>query len=1160
MHGRHFVAFAVFILAALTASCILPEPEQPGNPEHHSAVWALETGGVSRIDAESGKVVLTLPHSGGAQAIALDEHAGRVWVFVNRRLRAYGFDGTLTLDVAIPGASGGQPQAALAADGKNDEVWLGRGDALYRLGADGATLTTLPLGESIAALAFDSEGETVWALTPGALLHFDRDGSLLGRLDLAPGDPGAALAWDPVLKETWLATRTRLLRYDGAHTLRLTQPLAGLTYLAPDGYGTLWAGNRHYLYRLDANGQMELSLDSVSASGERAIQALTSDAADASVWVAGDQTLRRLGTNGTTLRSFSLRGVRGFGHIRAIAHYDDTAVPAITIDTPADGSSTRDPRPAIGLSFADTGIGVDTDSLELRADHEPLDADCTFEDTTAECRPRNPLSEGRIRLDAAIADHAGNRAEAAPVTFTVDTTAPQITLQHPDDGLLTNTPELTVAGQVNEPAEVHVNGAAVGLDAQQRFSRTLGLDEGPNAITVTARDRAGNSAAINRTVFLDTVAPALPDIGVIQISEPENGMVTVRGGAQAAEPGATVRVTNRRSGETVTATVAADGSFTLAIQAQGGDPMDIAVIDRAGNSSTVLAMDVPGGSGGGGDDDDDVIIPPDPAEVAPPLDPTGITSLAAATEFLYTGANPIQRGVAPETIDARRAAVIRGRVLTRDGQPLPGVKITIKGHPEFGHTASRADGMFDMAVNGGGLLVVNYDKSGYLPAQRKVQTRWHDYSWTEEAALITLDPNATTVDLGGAGAMQVARGGVMEDADGARQATILFPAGTRGELVMPDGSTVPLGSATVRATEYTVGPNGPKAMPGELPPTSAYTYAVELSLDEAIQAGAKEVRFDRPVYVYVENFIGFPVGGIVPAGWYDRDKAAWIPSGNGRIVKVLAIEGGLAVLDVDGSGNPASAEALMELNVTDEERARLAEMYVTGVSLWRVPTEHFTPWDHNWPYGPPADAAAPDGKPDGGSGGDPSPEDDCNQPGCTISVQAQRLGEKIALTGAPYVLHYRSDRSPGSPANTVDVPVLGDDMPPSLITYSVSLTVAGRRLDHTEVSPGVWRYMWDGVDAYGRQLTGRNRATVTVTYLYPAVYYEPGTWWYSTFARSGGAAFGVVGGGGGGGGGGGIRRDVGFISVSRSWEVYLTVSHPEQLVGGWSIGVSAICD
>jgi len=1151
MHGRHFVALVVLFFSALTASCLLPEQKQPGNPEHRSAVWALETGGVSRIDAESGKVVLTLPHSGGAQAIALDERAGRVWVFVNRRLRAYGFDGTMALDLAIPGPSGGQPQVALAADSKNGEVWLGRGESLYRYGPDGVLLASAALGGNAVALAFDSEGETVWALTNNSLLRFDRGGVLLGRLDLASDDPGTALAWDPALKETWLATRTRLLRYDSTGSLRLTQPLAGLTYLAPDGYGALWTGNRHYLYRLDADGRMELSLDAVSASGERTIRALTSDAADASVWVAGDQTLRRLGTSGTVVRSFS---PRGFGHNRAIAHYADTAVPAIAIDTPADGSHTNDARPAIGLSFADTGIGIDADSLELHADHEPLEADCTFEDTTAQCLPKNPFSEGSIRLDAAIADHAGNRAEAEPVTFTVDTTAPQITLEQPQDGQWTNAVELTVAGQVNEPAEVSVNGAAVGLDAQQRFSRVIGLEEGANTVNVSARDRAGNTAAATHAVFLDTVAPPLPDAGLIQISESADGVVTVSGSAQAAEPGATVRLTNRRTGETVTVTVAADGSFTLAIAAQAGDPLDITVVDRAGNSSPILAGAVPGGSGGGGDDDDDAIIPPDPAELAPPLDPTAITSLADATAFLYTGANPIQRGVEPGTIEERRAAVIRGRVLTREGQPLPGVKITIKGHPEFGHTASRADGMFDMAVNGGGLLVVNYDKTGYLPAQRKVQTRWQDYSWTEEAALIPLDPSATVVNLGGAATMQVARGSMMEDADGPRQATILFPAGTRGEMVMPDGSIVALGTATVRATEYTVGPNGPKAMPGELPPTSAYTYAVELSVDEAIQAGAREVRFDRPVYLYVDNFIGFPVGGIVPAGWYDRDKAAWIPSDNGRIVKVLAVEGGLAVLDVDGSGNAADASALGELNITDEERARLAAMYAPGQSLWRTPVQHFTPWDCNWPYGPPADAAAPGGNPDGGNGGDPSSEDDCDQPGCTISVQAQRLGEEIALTGTPYVLHYSSDRSPGSPSNTVDVPVLGDDVPPSLITYGASLTVAGRRLEHTEVSPGIWRYTWDGIDAYGRKLTGRHRATVTVSYLYPAMYYEPGTWWSNTFARSGGAVFGRVGGGGGGGGGSGIvRGDVGFISVSRSWEVYLTASHPEQPIGGWSI-------
>ena len=64
--------------------------------------------------------------------------------------------------------------------------------------------------------------------------------------------------------------------------------------------------------------------------------------------------------------------------------------------------------------------------------------------------------------------------------------------------------------------------------------------------------------------------------------------------------------------------------------------------------------------------------------VAPPVDPTVATTLYAATEFL-----PI------------RAAVLRGQVKDRDGQPIPGVTITVLGHPEFGTTTTRTDGMLD---------------------------------------------------------------------------------------------------------------------------------------------------------------------------------------------------------------------------------------------------------------------------------------------------------------------------------------------------------------------------------------------------------------------------------------------------------------------------------
>jgi hypothetical protein len=51
-----------------------------------------------------------------------------------------------------------------------------------------------------------------------------------------------------------------------------------------------------------------------------------------------------------------------------------------------------------------------------------------------------------------------------------------------------------------------------------------------------------------------------------------------------------------------------------------------------------------------------------------------------------------QTGVVAGTINPIRAAVLRGKVLAGDGSPLAGVTIS---------TQTRADGMFDLAVNGG---------------------------------------------------------------------------------------------------------------------------------------------------------------------------------------------------------------------------------------------------------------------------------------------------------------------------------------------------------------------------------------------------------------------------------------------------------------------------
>jgi len=250
----------------------------------------------------------------------------------------------------------------------------------------------------------------------------------------------------------------------------------------------------------------------------------------------------------------------------------------------------------------------------------------------------------------------------------------------------------------------------------------------------------------------------------------------------------------------------------------------------------------------------DTGLPDDLESVASPLSTTEITTLNDAVAFLYQGSNPIQTGMSAATIIEKRVAIIRGTVLSRDNAPLTGVTVTIKGHAEFGQTLSRVNGMFDMVVNGGGTLTVNYEKTGYLPVQRKVTTSWNDYAIADDIVMIALDSKVTTINVDNSTEMQVAQGTVQTDKDGSRQATLFFPQGTNATMIYPSGFKHVLTSINVRATEYTEGENGFEAMPGSLPPTSAYTYAVELSVDEAITAGATRVEFSQAIPFYVDNF------------------------------------------------------------------------------------------------------------------------------------------------------------------------------------------------------------------------------------------------------------------------------------------------------------------
>ena len=490
---------------------------------------------------------------------------------------------------------------------------------------------------------------------------------------------------------------------------------------------------------------------------------------------------------------------------------------------------------------------------------------------------------------------------------------------------------------------------------------------------------------------------------------------------------------------------------------------------------------------------------PAPTLTAPQIDRTVATTVFAATKFLYSGPSPVQTGVAAGVIEPARAAVIRGRVIGHDGAGIAGVDVRILGHPELGLTRSRSDGYYDIAVNGGGRLSVVFERDGYVAVERDAAPGWQDYAVLDQVVLTTLDPNITTVDVESSTSTQIARGSEVTDSDGTRQATLLFEPGTTAQIELPSGRKKSIDELSVRATELTVGSTGEQAMPADLPPSSGYTYAVELSADEADQYGA-EVLFSKPVINYVENFIGFPVGTAVPTGYFDRARGLWVAAENGVVIEIVSETAGVADVDADGDGDADSSTELADLGLDNSERQSLASLYDPGTSLWRVEVDHFTPWDHNWPFGPPSDAVAPVQP---GLGVSATEDGNCVKPGSIIECQSQVLQERLPLSGLPLELVYSSERAAGRKA-VVDIPLSGATVPPSLKRIDVEIEVAGER-DEQSFDPDPnqsWSFTWDGLDVYGRTLQGAQRLSARVGYVYDAIYQEPAEQ-AASFARFG---------------------------------------------------------
>ncbi|HEX6369715.1 MAG TPA: RHS repeat-associated core domain-containing protein [Longimicrobium sp.] len=782
----------------------------------------------------------------------------------------------------------------------------------------------------------------------------------------------------------------------------------------------------------------------------------------------------------------------------------DTMVPVLSLSAPAEALVTREGAVTVSGTVTD-----DTPPVVLTVDGDTVPVDGgtgAFSHSVALAHDGTHTIQVVAR-DAATGipdeiEGGGPSAPAGPTgnvvqlvrTVIRDSEPPALSLTAPADGVEVDAPVVQVSGTVTDATAVavNVNGVPLTPGAAGAFSAEVPLAEGVNFITVAATDQAGNASSVTRQVTRAR-PPALT------VTAPLDGAVT-QAASVAVEGTATGTAPLSLTVNGAPVALGADGSFSHGVALSvGANTLTLVATDGGGRTATATRGVTREAAA--------QTLPPDPATVAPVLNRTVATTLHASTAFLYTGAAPIQTGVAPGTIQPVRASVLRGRVLTREGEALGGVKVTVRDHPELGQTLSRADGAFDLAVNGGGVLTLDYGRAGYLSAQRQAHPLGQDYAQVGDVALVPLDTVVSQVTLAPAGGqVQVARGSVSQDADGARQPTLFFRPGTAAEMVFPDGTTQPLSTLSIRATEVTVGPNGPTAMPGPLPTGVAYTYALDISVDEARAAGAEHVRFSTPVPFYVDNFLEFPAGTAAPLGWYDYTRAAWVGEKDGVVLTVLSVAGGIAELDTDGDGQADADSTLAFFGIDAAERQRLAAVYPAGKSLWRVELPHFSVWDINWIRrwlnGFTNEDGDPQPPPGGGGGDRPNideprtddrdkQDDPACEDGSIIECENQVLGETIGIPGTPYVLSYRSDRAPGyGVGRTIMVPLSRATVPDSVRRIEVTIEIAGQV--HRQTFPAQpnqeYGFVWDGKDAYGRLVQGRQRATVTVGYVYPRYY------------------------------------------------------------------------
>ncbi|MFA7402474.1 MAG: hypothetical protein WC007_00665 [Pelobacteraceae bacterium] len=250
----------------------------------------------------------------------------------------------------------------------------------------------------------------------------------------------------------------------------------------------------------------------------------------------------------------------------------DTLAPVINASLLLDGSVSSTQVLSVSGTVADAHI-----------------ASCTINGTPAvltngQFSSAVALNLGANTVTIAAVDQLGNTTTDAR-TITFNPSLPQITVQSPVDGLITNTQDVVV-DVTADVASVLINGNAALPGAQSgSFAATVKLVAGLNTIFINATDQFGRVIQEKRTVTYDAAAPVVTITSPSQDVATKNPGVTISGlisdstaisSIRATVNGVDAPVTLTNDAFTVFAEMTQESAYTVAIT----------VTDAAHNSST----------------------------------------------------------------------------------------------------------------------------------------------------------------------------------------------------------------------------------------------------------------------------------------------------------------------------------------------------------------------------------------------------------------------------------------------------------------------------------------------------------------------------------------------------------------------------------------------